>query len=250
MGFYWTRDVYEAFGGKADVDTEEMAILVAIAHCMNDHDNRGFPSTATLVRMTHVGRSTVFKRLNTLEVKGILSYKSGGFHDGVQYANEYTIVFPPDFKPKPRKGDVDNSLDPWGTPSTVRTTPVRGTDYPRPSCGLPPVRGTDPNTNIKHEDKKNITRQDRSDFQIEGFGFVEDVQSQPASPVGALMDFCRTSAMADRRTFTSLAIVKGRAAVAKLLADLKGQRKAGKLKGIKNMSAFVTKCLGELPDES
>lgn len=96
MGFYWTRDVYDAFSGNRDIDAKEMAILVAIAHCMNDRTNRGFPSTATLVRMTHLSRSTVYTRLNALQKNGILPHTSGGFHDGVQYANEYTIVFPPD----------------------------------------------------------------------------------------------------------------------------------------------------------
>jgi len=94
------------------------------------------------------------------------------------------------------------------------------------------------------------TRRESSDFQIAGFGFAADARAQPASPVGALMDFCHTSTLADRRTFTSLAIAKGRAAVEKLLAELRTQRKAGKLKGIKNIPALVTKFLDDLPDEA
>ena len=94
MGFKWTEQVYKAFGSVKDVDKEEMSILVAIAHCMNDVTNAGFPSTATLARMTHISRSTIFSRLNALEKKGYLSYVSGGFRDGRQYANEYAIKIP------------------------------------------------------------------------------------------------------------------------------------------------------------
>lgn len=96
MGFNWTERVYKAFGPVEGVDKEEMSILVAIAHCTNDVTNAGFPSTATLGRMTHISRATIFNRLNTLEAKGYLSYTPGGFRDGRQYANEYVIKFPAD----------------------------------------------------------------------------------------------------------------------------------------------------------
>ena len=230
MGFKWTERVYRGFDSVEDVDKEGMSILVAIAHCTNDITNAGFPSTATIARMTHISRSTVFKRLNTLEAKGYLSHIPGGFRDGRQYANEYTIKIP-----KPL--------------SVAETTPVPATDSPRPSDGQEVVRAEDTNRNVNHKDKKNSLGRasPTGAFRLTGVGVPGVSERLEPTTTGKLMDFCRTSSQADRQQLMSAALMKGQPAVEKMLARLKSTR-AGKGMDTSQLKALVLQQLALLPD--
>ena len=232
MGFNWTERVYKAFGPVEDVDKEEMSILVAIAHCTNDVTNAGFPSTATLGRMTHISRSTIFNRLNTLEAKGYLSYVSGGFRDGRRYANEYVIRLPID-----------------GPQSVAETAMVRATDPSGPSGGRGVVSAADPNKTIKNKIKKNLTRRESpiGVFQVMGVG-VPGVEERPEpTTTGKLMDFCRTSSPADRRRLMSAALVKGLPAIEKMLARLKATG-VGRGLSLPQRMELVINEISQLPD--
>lgn len=232
MGFKWTERVYKAFGPVSDVDKEEMSILVAIAHCTNDVTNAGFPSTATLGRMTHISRSTIFNRLNALESKGYLSYIPGGFRDGRQYANEYVIKLPAD-----------------GTPSVAKTTPVRAANSPGPSDGRGPVSAAYPNETNKNKSKKNSSRSASpiGAFQLMGV-VVPGVLDRPEpTPTGKLMDFCRTSSPVDRQKLMCAALSKGRTAIETMLDRLK-KTQAGKGMTSSQRLELVFKEISRLPE--
>ena len=232
MGFKWTERVYKAFGPASDVDKEEMSILVAIAHCTNDVTNAGFPSTATLGRMTHISRSTIFNRLNTLEAKGYLSYVPGGFRDGRQYANEYVIKLPAD-----------------EAPSAAKTALVCATDPSGPSGGRGAVPVADPNEKIKQTSKKNLMRSasPTGAFQLMGVGFPGVVERPEPTTTGKLMDFCRTSSQTDRKRLMSAALTKGRPAIEKMLARLKSTGAGRGLSSHQRME-LVFKEIARLPD--
>jgi len=155
MGFYWVHDVYEAYQlPNKTVDAEGMAVLLAIAHCMNDGGNTAFPSANTIAKMTHLARGTVFKRLNKLGENGALTYKQGGFYDGRTWANEYTIHFPEGFEPTPRKGNVTSDANTQFTPCTGMVHGVDGggaRDTPRV------VHTVYSNNDNKKQNKKNAT---------------------------------------------------------------------------------------------
>ena len=234
MGFKWTEAVYKAFGPVKGVDKEEMSILVAIAHCTNDITNAGFPSTTTLGRMTHISRSTIFDRLNTLEAKGYLSYESGGFRDGRQYANEYTINLPA-----------------AKTPSAAETALVPSADSPGPSERRETVREADTNKNINSENNRNSdgSASPAGTFRLMGVG-VPGVSGRPEpTTTGKLMDFCRLSSQEDRRELMKAAMTKGQEAVERLLAALKSSGQGRGLNSAERKRLVLAK-LGELPDEN
>lgn len=230
MGFKWTERVYKGFESVADVDKEGMSILVAIAHCTNDVTNAGFPSTATIGRMTHIPRSTVFKRLNTLEAKGYLSYIPGGFRDGRQYANDYTIRIPK-------------------APSAVETHPVSAGDPLRLRGGRGEVRAVDPNKNTNSENNKNLKRRasPTGAFRLMGVGVPGVLERPEPTTTGRLMDFCRTSSEADRRQLMSAALPKGRSAIEKMLERLKSTHANRGLKA-PQLKALVLRQIALLPD--
>ena len=232
MGFNWTERVYKAFGPVEGVDKEEMSILVAIAHCTNDVTNAGFPSTATLGRMTHISRATIFNRLNTLEAKGYLSYTPGGFRDGRQYANEYVIKFPAD-----------------PSQSVARTPSVRGADPSGLYDGRGVVSATDPNETIKYKSKENSLRGSSPSgaFQLMGVGVPGVLERPKPTPTGKLMDFCRTSSPFDRQKLMCAALAKGRSAIEAMLARLK-KTQAGKGLSSSQRLELVFKEIARLPD--
>lgn len=257
MGLKWVSKVYEAYGEpNKTVDAYGMAILVAIAHCMNDQNCEAFPSTNTLAKMTHIARTTVFNRLSELKDAGVLEYDSGGYRNGAQWANTYRIHFPGE-KAKIPPEDERSSVD----FADVTSTYVRGQGVVRAAHGGSAygargvVRTADPNKNNKKEYNKNDNHtHSPSSFDIQIMGKSFSPKEQPETPVGRLMDFCRTTSQNDCVLFTRLLIKKGGRDCAKFTDDFLGklytERNTGKHKGVRNLVQYVAEKLDRCPDAS
>ena len=149
MGFKYTDRVYR---DVHDTSPTEQMVLLALAHCADDKTGQCFPSVDTLVKRTHLGRSTVNRCLDSLRGKKLLEWIPGGRKkSGRVLSNLYRLRLPKR-TPKAEEevvfeswDDVDNSAD---------CVPERDT-YPSRSgtphslgAGHLPVSERDTNINI------------------------------------------------------------------------------------------------------
>lgn len=135
------------------------------------------------------------------------------------------------------------------TLSARRIGGVRAADRGSPHSGEEVVRAADTNTNINNKSKNNPTAMGATSPKIFVVGKSFDSHEPRLGIAGELMDFCHTSEESDARTFLSLSIKKGKEATEQLLNQLKQERSAGKLKGVKKMPAYVTSRLNALADK-
>lgn len=84
-----------AFTFRAEMTTNELFVLVIIAQHYNEAEHRSWPSVATLMDLTRLSRSTVFKVLASLQAKGLIQveqwYQTDAVYDVRQVNNRYCL---------------------------------------------------------------------------------------------------------------------------------------------------------------
>lgn len=76
MGYHLAETVYRI--GREITSPSEQAVLAALAFRANDSTLRCYPKQDTLVRMTHLSRSTVAAALKSLKAKRLINWIRGG----------------------------------------------------------------------------------------------------------------------------------------------------------------------------
>lgn len=76
MGYHLAETVYRI--GREITSPSEQAVLAALAFRANDTTLRCYPKQDTLVRMTHLSRSTVAAALKSLRAKRFINWIRGG----------------------------------------------------------------------------------------------------------------------------------------------------------------------------
>ena len=272
MGFKYTDRVYRDVTGTS---ATEQLVLLALAHAADDKTGECFPSLETLVKRTHLNRSSVRRNLDSLKEQGLLKWISGGRKKrGRVLSNLYKLTLPKKAK-KQEEGvvlgswdDVDNSQ---GRGSLC--TPYQAHSEPPTGCTVRPLPGSQcapiiNRTIIYHPDDHHPPPEaagelpGRFDFGVaRRNGTLGDVlkrvgdaqqemrRAEKLGPVRYAMEAACTDKTEDVRTFSIVMATKDINDCYDAICRFNSERRAGEFRTIRNLPALLTERLKRLPDK-
>ncbi len=111
--------------------SNEQAVLVALAFCMNSKTNECYPSQGTLMDMTHIkSKTTITDALNSLRKKGLLDWDKGGRtgkrgKHGMVLSNSYIFNLDELKKRRRKEHGEETSAPAPSSPVPAATAPAR-----------------------------------------------------------------------------------------------------------------------------
>lgn len=271
MGFKYTDRVYRFVTGTTPT---EQLVLAVLAHIVNDKNGEGFPSITTIVKRSHLGRSTVMRSLDVLRDKGLLKWKPGGrTKNGRVLSNLYVLTLPKAQKERKKQSDVerwddiDNSQD-WvserdGYPSQSETphSPAAGPlpsqsgtptymetsiDHPDGHHPPPEASGATPGRFELGVARRNGTLDDVLEKMDAAARFSRRIKEE--GPVKMAMEAAETNKVEDRKTFSLVMITKSPQDCVDEICRFESEKRQGEMSQIRNLPALLTKRLKALPD--
>ena len=273
MGFKYTDRVYR---DVHDTSPTEQLVLLALAHCANDKTGQCFPSVDTLVKRTHLNRSTVRRGLDALKERGLLTWSSGGRKKrGRVLSNLYMLTLPKHSKKAEEESDneqleevfedVDNSESrgaqcaPYQAHSetaqgrTVSPIPgaqcapninITSIDHPGDHNPPPEAAGDKPGRFELGVARRNGTLGDVLQNVIDANEWTRSVETKGL--VQLAMEAACTTDIEDRKTFSLVMLCKDKDALQEEIYRFDCERRAGEFQNIRNLPALLTKRLTEV----
>ena len=271
MGFKYTDKVYK---NVANTSATEQLVLLTLAHMANDKTGECFPSLETLVKRTHLNRSSVRRNLDSLKEQGLLKWISGGRKKkGRVLSNLYKLTLPNEAKER----EKDDVLESWSavdnsqgrgslcTPYQAHSEPTKGlTVRPLPGSQCAPIINR---TIIYQSDDHNPPADaaeelpGRFDFGVaRRNGTLDDVlkrvgdankemrRAEEMSLIQFAMEAAETQEFEDRKTFAIVTLRKDADDCREEIYRFASEKRAGEFKKIRNLPALLTARLKELPD--
>lgn len=253
------ESAYATFLEDRKMSAAEMSVLVALSYVANEkRDEDCFPSDRYLKLLTHLGDRTIRSARNNLRSRKVIDWVSGGMgRQGGNISNRYRFLFP-HLKMPTQRERYQQLGEPPTAQVAVLTAPdavPSGKDCRTLRQQLPTnTEGTPKRTSESNTEDRGVVLSSDFEFKFEpgvvdksGKESEELKKRENLSVVDEAMRVCGVDGPENKRSFTSVMIMKKPTDCLEEIMTFESEIRQGEHAKAKNLAAILMNRLKALP---